>query len=262
MKRFISIFLMLLMVFAFCFSADAATRYFRAEVYRLTNTGDVADSSTRITSGITYKVLATDSDTAETIWSNTAKTSKTNPVTTTVYNTQDRVDFYCDPTDSGDLQVDLIVNDTSGGYTAVLEDFLPTTHKIIIDERPNVQHHGVIWFTGVNGTETDTGIDFDYDTAVEAVRVEIVTVESGSTIDVGLLSTGTNGDADGFNDGISGATAGYVKEAFGTRGALLDDGTDIYMMGHVVLSANEQSLTHTTSGTPDGYLHYFFTRLR
>ena len=132
------------------------------------------------------------------------------------------------------------------------------------DQRPNVQHHGIIWFLGT-GSEVDTGIDFDYDTAVQAVRVEVVTADTGGspTLDVGTLSGGTAGDLDGFCDGIVTDTAGYITEVFATRGALLDDDTDIYMMGHVVKSADEQCLTYTSSGTVGaGYIHFYFTRLR
>ena len=172
------------------------------------------------------------------------------------------------PTDStSDRYVDLIVVDTEGGFTAWVENFDKYQHTIVIDEQPNVLHHGCIWFTGSTAaeTETDTGVDFHADTEIKGARIEIVTVDSGETINVGLLSTETNGDMDGLLDGISTTTAGYVKEVFATRGALLDDGTDIYMMGHYVTTSQAESLSYSTSKGTDtaaGYIHYDFVRVR
>ena len=80
------------------------------------------------------------------------------------------------------------------------------------------------------------------------------------------MSGGTNGDANGFVAGISLATAGFPDNTLSTVGDLLDDGTDIDPSGHSVISANEQSLTYTSSGlqTADaiGYIHYWWTRTR
>lgn len=266
-------FLTLIAIFAFVFSPVLGWCEMQdmwADVYA--DTGKINASGrvelTKITSGITYKVLAVNADTSETlyVYDDQAFTSLTNPVTTTNFNSPDRVQFRTDPTDSStDRYVDLIVVDTAGGYTAFVEDFDKYTHTIVIDERPNIQHHGVIWWSYSSAVEVDTGIDFDYDTRIEGVSLEVVTVDASATVDVGLLSTGTNGDADGFLDGVSTTTAGIPLVTLTTSGALMDDGTNFDPDGHSIISANEQSLTYTGSSGSDtgyGYIHYFFTRMR
>jgi len=310
MKRFLTFLTILLVAFAFVLPAtvQAEPRDFWAKVYSWTG-GRTADGKlelTEVTSGITYKVLATDSDTAETLYyyDNQAMTSLTNPVTTTNYESdsisRDRVQFRTDPTDSDDSTVDLIVVNTDGGYTTFFEDFdYREHHTIIIDQRPGLEHHGMIWFvfTGASA-EIDTGINFQYDTLIHDVRTETVTVDAGEDISVGILSSGTGGDADGFIDARSVATAGYTTDtgiittgpctdyypdstygdllytilagttsityAAGTEISDLSTGGRTYL-GHIVLSANEQSLTYTCSTGSDtaaGYIHYWFTRMR
>lgn len=283
--------------------AQAVVQDFQAYVYKWDGkvNGDGTMALTRITSGITFKVLAVDSDTSETLYYPRGTTSLTNPVTTANFESatvcNDRVAFRCDPTDvTNDRYVDLIVVDTVGGYTAFVENFDRYQRTIVIDERPNVRHHGMIWFSASSAVETDTGIDFLADTLVDDVRVEVVTVDSGMTLNVGLLSTGTGGDADGFRVGVSMATAGFIADtgiitrgtstdytAVSTYGALLYTaltGTNAYgpysstatlyqggrsYLGHVVTGSNTGALTYTGSSGSDtaaGYIHYFFTRLR
>jgi hypothetical protein len=73
-------------------------------------------------------------------------------------------------------------------------------------------------------TETDTGFDFPVGaTILPFPSIDVRTVDSGMTIDVGLLAS-ESGDADGFLDGISLTTAGQIKPTFAsavTQGALL-----------------------------------------
>lgn len=270
MKRFFSIILVLILALCLAGPATAEIRDMWASVYRLT--GYDADGSaqlTRITSGVTFQVLRADSDTIEALYVRGTLTSLTNPVTTTNFASatvcNDDVTFSVDPTDAGDEDVDLIVVDTAGGFTAFVEDFNRYDHTIVIDERPNIQHHGVIWYGVSDATEVDTGIDFLADTLVQHVQIEAVTVDATEVYDVGLLSTGTNGDADGFVDGASVATAGFPLVTLTTSGALMDDGTNFDPDGHVVTGANEGSLTYTGSAATDtavGYIHYFFVRMR
>lgn len=270
MKRLLSVLFALVLAVCFVAPASAEMRDMSAGVFRLT--GYDADGSaqlTRITSGITFKVLRADSDTAETLYVMGTSTSLTNPVTTTYFEAatacNDMVAFRVDPTDSGDEDVDLIVVDTVGGYTAFVEDFNRYQHTIVIDERPNIQHHGMIWFSASSAVETDTGIDFLPDTRIELVAVETVTIDSGSTLDVGTLSSGTGGDADGFVDGVSVATAGYTLLTLTTSGADMDDGTNFDPDGHVVTGSDTGALTYTGASGQDtaaGYIHYWFSRLR
>jgi len=286
---------LLLVGFAIVSPAQAEFKDMWAYVYSWDGTmNSIGEMNlTRETSGITFKVLQADSDTAETLYKykDDTFTSLGNPVSGTTYadNTicNDMVRFRTDPGHSGDENVDLMVINTDGGYTTFVEDFNQYKHAIVIDERPNVPHTGMIWF-GPSTAETDTGLDFQYDTQIHDVRVEVVTVDATETVDVGLLSSETSGDANGLRSLVSVATAGHIADTAvitggsnidytpaTTYGALLvtaitgsdavaTNGGKSYI-GHVVTGANAKSLTYTGSAGSDtqaGYIFYSFTRLR
>lgn len=110
-------------------------------------------------------------------------------------------------------------------------------------------------------TETDTGFDFPLNTAVlPNPVVRVTTIDAGQTIDVGLKSSETNGDADGFIDGVSLATAILVKatltSASDTFGALLSvqdsaNAGDDAPEAHIVQGANAVSITYTLDASTD-----------
>jgi len=104
-----------------------------------------------------------------------------------------------------------------------------------------------------NTSETDTGIDLPGPCIVMAVELDVTTNVASGTIDVGTLSTGTNGDADGFIDGASCATAGKVPLAAGnanTIGVFLEgaeqSGSNTRLFRYFP-STDERSITYTTS---------------
>ena len=298
MKRFKTLTLALFAAFFLIATpAFAVLQDMQASVYKWRGGmgADGRPTLTLIESGITFKVLARDSNTAETTYYPGKTTSLTNPVTTTSFASTSicnkKVAFRVDPTDATyDRYVDLIVVDTAGGFTAFVEDFDRYTHTIVIDERPNIVHQGTIWFGAASTSEINTGINFEPNTLVQDVRVEVVTVASAITLDVGLLSSGTGGDADGFRKGVLLTTAGYVKDTAvitagvsvayvpaSTYGALLvtaitgagttySGGGGKSYLGHIVvgpLATQATTLTYTNpSTTGDGYLHYWFNRMR
>ncbi len=285
MKRILTFITIMLVAFALVIPAPAQAEFrdFWARVYTWDGTTnlDGKPNVTRLSSGVTYKVLATGSDTAETLYyyDNQANTSLTNPVTTSDFASdsisRDQIQFRTDPTDGSDDRVDLMVINTDGGGYVFYEDFnYIDDHTIIIDESAGRIHSGAIWFalvsSGAVATETSTGIDFRYDTVVLSVTVELVDVEAGSTMDVGLDSGGTNGDLNGFVAGMSTTTAGFPDNTLSTVGDLLDDGSHPDPFGHTVLSANEQTLTYkqllgvagTASVPAAGYIHYMYFRTR
>lgn len=258
--KFLRLFMAIALVFAFSVSADATVRHFTAEVVEV----GVDGIAVPVTDTITYKVLAVGSDTTETIGSDAVMTSKTNPVTTTIFAATDRIDFFCDPTDAtNDRAVDLIVVDTDG-YAVFFEDFRYDKNHLITINKVGPQR-GMIWFSAATSAAYDTGIDFPYDAKIKNVGIEIVTAAVGtSTIDVGLLSTETSGDADGFIDGVAGSVVGFIGLSITTSGTMLDNGTNIYPGGHVVTGANAKSLTYlsNTNSTVAGYLYWDIERLR
>lgn len=294
MKKFTKILaLVLLAVFAFGGNADAVQRRYEAQVFKIDqNKGTVQSQLTganQRTTGITYRVFAVGTFTSETLLATigptgTAVTSKTNPVTTTVFGTDGgKISFVCDPTDAtSDLYVDLLVVDTVGGYTAFVKNFSPYNRTVVIDETRDKMHKGTIWFTPTTTAETSTGITFGQNTFIHDVWVQVITAVA-STVDIGLLSSGTTGDADGFRKGVLLSTTGFVKDtgvvtngttidytAASTYGALLYTaitGSDAVAtgggrsyLGHVIENTQTGVLTFTSYvSTERGLIHYWFT---
>jgi len=270
----------------------AAMKNFHAEVYRDTGkmSVDGKPELELITSGVTYRVLAKNADTIETLYDTKTKAAKSvtaAAVTTTTFAVDDAVDFACDPTDSADEGVDLIVTDTAGGFTKVVKNFTQYDHTIIIDERPNVMHTGIIWFDHDNAdadAQHDTGIDFKINTFITDVRIEVVTLDDTETIDVG-----TADDPNGFLAARSLAAAGYVTDTgvitggntidyvpATTYGVLLYTaitGSDAVAtvggrsyIGHLVKTAgtNDDLVYDLSAGsdTAHGYIFYNFIQIR
>ena len=296
MKKLFKLLIAVMLVFALAGPACAEFQDMWANVYKWTGTmnGDGTMALTRITSGVTFKVLAIDSDTSETLYyyAKPAMTSLTNPVTTTSFESAaicgGKVAFKVDPTDAtNDRYVDLIVTDNAGFYSTFVENFDKYQHAIVIDERPNVSHIGTIWFAHDTTSETKPGPAFLPDTIIKDARIEVVETCAACTIDVGLNSAGSGGDADGFRDGTLTTTAGFVADtgvvtAGGDTTAYYPDstygdllytilaGTDSgevggrSFLGHVITASNATELTYTVDSTVtgEGYIYIEHMRLR
>jgi hypothetical protein len=223
-------------------NAHAVMQHFSATVYKKDSTkyGMQGEQSANVIAltGITYKVLVYNSTTAETILSGsgwgTATTSKTNPITTTVYATDGgRIDFYCDPAETAGTYVDLIVTDAAGCFTASVHGFTNKMHSVVIDETPNLAHSCAIWFSGTTTTETSTGIYFLYPTLIEDVRVEVVGVSAAQTLDVGIK----NVDPNGLRVGVLLTTAGFVADTAVITGGTSIDYTPVSTYGSLLYTA-------------------------
>lgn len=123
-------------------------------------------------------------------------------------------------------EVDLYVQAPSGHFIIAKGLEASGPNSLYVD-KSRLDTTMVIPFAAANqaGDATETGCGFTAMGAVQpGVAVVISTVDSTETVDFGTLSS-DSGDADGFIDGISVATAGYVKatNANGavTLGALL-----------------------------------------
>lgn len=116
-------------------------------------------------------------------------------------------------------------------------------------------------------TETDTGFDAPANSIfLPQPCVRVTTADAGITIEGGLLSSETSGDADGFIDAVSVAAAGVAKatiaNAGNTLGALFEvqdsaNAGDLTHGVHVVTGANATSITYTLSAgadTAEGFL--------
>lgn len=113
-------------------------------------------------------------------------------------------------------------------------------------------------------TETDTGFDFPTGaTILPRPSVDVRTADATETIDVGLLSSESGGDANGFIAALSVGTPGQIDTTFAstvTNGALLVEtatGAAAVIPGTYVIGATAVSLTYTLtagSDTAAGYL--------
>lgn len=108
--------------------------------------------------------------------------------------------------------------------------------------------------------ETDTGFNMPlYSAVLPTPMVRVLTVDATETIDVGLLSSETAGDANGFAATLDVATAGLVKatvlQGSNTMGALFEvqdsaNAGDLTHEAHVITGSNAVSVTYTlTAGT-------------
>lgn len=191
--------LALAVLFTFTMPAMAGYDHYQIWVYKdvgyTTKAGGYGDP---LITGVQYKVLNGGTETASTLYSDNGITSKTNPVSATTFATDDKIDFYIDDTYT---TVDIIVVD-SNGCTLFMNGVTSSVHRAIINERPNEELHGFIWYTaGADGVfataETDTEIDFPIGSTINRVAVETVVAASGSDI---LLEVGLDSDQNALMD--------------------------------------------------------------
>lgn len=233
-----------------------------------------------ITSGVYAFVYTAGSKTLATLYSNTSATSKTNPITRTQFAADDMITFFCAAS-----SVDIYINDELGN-SAFVAGVTPTDHVIYL-ARTGTDKCLVVPYVFNNNVETDTGLDIPLHSYIHDVVVEVVTTDATETIDVGLLSSETEGDANGLVTLLPISTAGMIR-LWGTtdtttedyistsyKGALLGIGatgsvtaTDCGQSGgpgHVILPSKAASLTYTCSAGSDtgaGYIHVFFKQMR
>lgn len=265
MKRFL-VFMMVLMALVWSAPSEAAFQDFSATVYRWSG-GYAADGSptlVKATTGITYRVLAAGADTNETLYAfgDDTFTSKTNAVSATVFATDGRIAFRTDPTDASyDRYVDLIVVDQNGGYTTVVKNFDKYTHVVIIDERPNILHHGILLFDGTTDSSVESAV-LSKHTFLSAMVPEVL-----SAITSVGYSVGISGSSSLFRYG-SMSVVGYSSHAANVPNLQVaatlaatsvtyftTATTSVYITKHNTLPAG-------TYSTYRGNIHYWFTVVR
>lgn len=144
------------------------------------------------------------------------------------------------------------------------ENTMPNT-QINVGKHWQVKHV-IIPFSNTATVETSTAFKLPSRCIVLGVEIEVTTAVASGTIDVGTLSTGTNGDADGFVDGRSTAATGFVAAAgsdANTIGVFLEgaeqtgSNTKLYKG---FPSTDEREVTYTTSDHASvGYIHILYS---
>lgn len=233
-----------------------------------------------VSSGVLVFVYDAGTKTLSTIYSDAVGTSKTNPISRSQFATDGGIKFY-----SAASSHDIFIN-TDSGESARSTSVAPTQHTITVDK------DGVdkcIVFPAVfnaGGTETDTGLDLPKLCKVTDVALEVVTTDATETCAIGILSSETNGDADGLMVAVSVANSGYIQGWSSTAGGnetyvsatnygalmgLGKVGTDVANdcgipggPGHVVSGSNGVSISYTpsSSDTFAGYGYVYFRHLR
>lgn len=117
---------------------------------------------------------------------------------------------------------------TSAGQAIFLRGLTPSLHRVVVDTTRRDQLL-VIPFGVSDNVETDTGFDLPANVIVQDAMLRVTATDASETLDVGILSSETGGDADGFLALASVATAGLAQGSGavnnGTNIDFVDGGT-------------------------------------
>jgi hypothetical protein len=161
--------------------------------------------------------------TAPTIYSDDVGTSVSNAVRTPRTFSNGRAKFW---TARSVTTVDLVVM-TAKGQAYFLEDVPFSRHRILVNEKDR-QHTLVVPFGVSDNTEIDTGMDLPVaNLLVKDAHMRVTTVDATETLDWGILSSESGGDADGFMLVQSVASLGHV-----TGYGVVTGGTNIDYVVH------------------------------
>ena len=208
-------------------------------------------------------ILTADDPSEATIYSDVNGTAGSNPMTFT----NGRVRFY---TDVSVTSLD-ITGLTANGHAFFYQGVTPSTQRAVIDPTKTA-HTLVVPYQVVGASETivDTGFDVLGNMLVKDVWPHVTTAGTGATLDIG-----TSTDSDGFLDGVSVATTGYVTTAMEEAlvstssliGVLLANATGTYVRklhkrANATSGANIVYTNTTSSSTAgEGYLYINYLRV-
>lgn len=142
--------------------------------------------------------------TLATIYADNIQTAKTNPISRAQFTTDGKLTFWAAEGSS----FDIYLNDEKGN-AAFYAGVTANTHTLRLMNGDPYKHL-VIPFSASNNVETDTGIVLPQDALVLPPSIEVVTTEASKTINVGLLSSQSGGNASGFIAAAPVNTAGFV----------------------------------------------------
>lgn len=208
-------------------------------------------------------VLTENSPVEITIYSNDRGTSASNPITFTNGNIRF---FTADTVTAVDLSIL-----TSNSHAVFAESVAPSNHRIDINP-DTIPQKLILPYVCVGASEAivDTGFDLAANMLVKDVELDVCTLGTGATLDIG-----TSTDSDGFADGVAASATGFpltlLEEALVSTsalfGALLAMATGTYVRKkHVRANATSGAnivYTNTTSSTTagNGYIYLLFDRI-
>ncbi len=135
--------------------------------------------------------------------------------------------------------VDLYIRSPTGHFR-VIKNFRPGSAQSVHIDTRILRTTYVVPFSIADATanvEKDSGFDLATDATVDpmGVGVEVVTLESGKTINFGTLSSESGGVAAGFGSALSLTTAGYVAaQPVVTTGVLASNTLGAQLVDYVV----------------------------
>lgn len=255
---------------------------YKIGVYDSSLGGEQLSANNQITSEVLAFVYTTGTKTLATLYSDAKRTSLANPITRTQFASDDMLKFYAA---AGTVDIVLAHSDGSiGKYGSVT----PSVKSVRLD-RSGVDKCLIVAFSASDNDETDTEVDLPYNVVIYDAAVEVVTADATETLNIGLLSSESGGDADGILASVPMTTAGYLP-AFDTVaganqsyvyrawwGALMGSpvvGTDSseetyygisHVEGHRTAYGYANSVTYTGSSGSDtaaGYIYLYFRHIR
>ncbi|MFH0809334.1 MAG: hypothetical protein V2A77_02505 [Pseudomonadota bacterium] len=230
---------------------------------------------------LVFVFTAAPARTLATIYADANLTSKSNPITAASFAADDEIRFW-----GTAASYDILVVYPADGRWAELKAATPGDHNVLLSKFDKERLY-VAAATFNNAVETDSGLDLLPGDRVYDVGVLTITADTGETIDIGLLSTGTGGDADGFAALTTIASTAYVHSTLpvftvgssetyvstaATVGILLgrsvvgtdaNEDTGIHSMhGYRANGTNTSQVTYTCSSGTDVFAGYIFLYVR
>jgi len=204
MRKWIGVLITLALVVCFAMPSLAAKRHFKLYVYKATASNQLNDpaKATRLTADVGYAVFAYESTgkstTRETLYTAADKNTSLSQdpwVAETTFEANDVIDFWCDPTESGDAKVRILIVDKANGFSTWVDAEYDVTHTVIIDEVPGLLHTLTVPFWSDKDTAlqtaVDTGVDLRYGTLIIDAYIDVHVVSATGSIDVGNADSGT-----------------------------------------------------------------------
>lgn len=234
----------------------------------------------KITSGCLVFVYDAGTKTLATIYGGPQRETLANPISRSQFATDDKISFY-----AAGSSYDIVVNDDKGN-TGSYPGVTPLVHSVNLDRSGSEKCLVFPVVFNAGGTEVDTGLDLLYGAMVHDAAVEVVTADATETLNIGLLSSETAGDADGFIAGISVASTGFVQPVAYTTGSnevylsgntygvliaagslgndVATDAGSLAKKGHYVTGTNAVSISYqpSSSDTLAGYGYVMFRIVR
>ncbi len=145
--------------------------------------------------------------TAPAIYSDDKGTAVSSPIITPRTFSNGRVRFW---TARSVTTLDLVVM-TAKGEAYFLEDVPYSRHRILVNASTR-QHVLVVPIGASSAAEVDTGLDLPVaNLIVTDAFLRVTAIDATETLEVGILSSESGGDADGFLDLMDVGTAGLVN---------------------------------------------------